>query len=294
MIFTRCSPATVLALGLLTFLWTLGPDSALSEPDADLREDETITPDGIHVLDGSYVMNMGELHINITNHGLIGSQFTSNLPYSTAPSGEWPGGSGNEYLWGAGLWIGGRVNGQAAVSTGQPERELRPGPGLFDTIYEARNGKVIRPWPSDVATGNRLPLGTMAWQPSYDGELLVESPRPAERREIPILIGTTREEWKMFTAMDRKRRRLDDASLRQYMARTRFASSTLGEQGADEARGLYERCDETGERRRASEIWVAFQTDRVFRQPAIALGAVRVLRRHVVRARVPRVGWLVI
>ncbi len=157
MMFTRCSPGRVLALGLFVFLWTLGPGSALSEPDADLREDETITPDGIHVLDGSYVMNVGELHINITNHGLIGSQFTSNLPYSTAPSGEWPGGSGNEYLWGAGLWIGGRVNGQAAVSTGQPERELRPGPGLFDTIYEARNGKIVRPWPSDIATGNRLP-----------------------------------------------------------------------------------------------------------------------------------------
>ena len=126
-------------------------------PPDFLRDEETIVPDGIHILDGSYVLDVGELHINITNHGLIGSQFTTSLPFSKAPSAEWPGGSGHEYLWGAGLWIGGMINGQAAVSTGQPERELRPGSSLFDTIYEARNGKVIRPWPSDVPTGNRLP-----------------------------------------------------------------------------------------------------------------------------------------
>jgi hypothetical protein len=130
---------------------------ALGGPPEFLRDEEIIHPDGIHILDGSYVLNVGELHINITNHGLIGSQFTTNLPYSSAPSAEWPGGSGHEYLWGAGLWIGGLVNGQAAVSTGQPERELRPGASIFDTIYEAKNGKVLRPWPSDVPTGNRLP-----------------------------------------------------------------------------------------------------------------------------------------
>jgi len=157
MLFAHSTPGKNLVLGLLVVLCSLAPCTAICESDIEFREDETITPDGIHVLDGSYVMNVGELHINITNHGLIGSQFTSTLPYSSAPSGEWPGGSGNEYLWGAGLWIGGKVNGQAAVSTGQPERELRPGPGLFDTIYEARNGRMIRPWSMDVDTGNRLP-----------------------------------------------------------------------------------------------------------------------------------------
>ncbi len=150
-------PGKFLALGLLVALWLSGPDAAVCGPPAYLRDEETIVPDGVHVLDGSYVLDVCELHINITNHGLIGSQFTSTLPFSKAPSAEWPGGSGHEYLWGAGLWIGGMINGQPVVSTGQPERELRPGDGLFDTIYEARNGKVIRPWPNDVATGNRLP-----------------------------------------------------------------------------------------------------------------------------------------
>jgi len=146
-----------MALIWLTTLVIGLPEPALGKPEEPLREEEVIQPDGIHVLDGSYVLDVGELQINITNHGLIGSQFTENLPYSTSPSGEWPGGSGHEYLWGAGLWVGGRVNGEVAVSTGQPEREFRPGDDILDTIYEAKGGKVIRPIPNDTATGNRLP-----------------------------------------------------------------------------------------------------------------------------------------
>ncbi len=157
MLIAQSRQGLILTLGLLLALGSAMPDAALCEADDDFREEEFIRPDGIHVLDGSYVLNVGELHVNITNHGLIGSQFTEFFPFSGAPSGEWPGGSGHEYLWGAGLWIGGKINGQPAVSTGQPERELRPGSGLFDTIYEAKNGRVIRPWPADRPTGNRLP-----------------------------------------------------------------------------------------------------------------------------------------
>ena len=133
------------------------PDAALAESDEVFRNEPAQRPDGIHVLDGSYVLNMGRFHVNITNHGLIGSQYTAALPYSRASSGEWPGGSGNEYLWGAGLWVGGKIHGEVGVTTGQPERELRPGNHLIDTIYEARGAKIIRPWPADVATGWRLP-----------------------------------------------------------------------------------------------------------------------------------------
>jgi para-nitrobenzyl esterase len=128
----------------------------------------------------------------------------------------------------------------------------------------------------------------MTWQPSYDGELLVE-PRPDPHpdsvysgwhADLPILIGTTRDEWKMFTVTDRKRRSLDDTTLRHYMARSRFGSTTVDQEGAEEAYALYERCEETGRRRRPSQIWVAFQTDRVFRQPAIALANARGTSAH--------------
>ncbi len=138
-------------------LCTLLPGTTAGESPPELRRDETIRPDGIHVLDGSCVLDAGDLHVNITNHGLIGSQYTLHMPYSDAASGQWPGGSGHEYLWGAGLWIGGRINGQLAVTTGQPQRELRPGDDILDTIYEARAGRIIRPGNHPDVTGRRLP-----------------------------------------------------------------------------------------------------------------------------------------
>ncbi len=131
--------------------------TALAVPDERLREDHADRPDGIHVLDGSYVMTAGRLHVNITNHGLIGSQYSETLPYSEAPSAQWPAGTGDEYLYGAGLWIGARVNGETVVTTGQPDRELRPGSDLRETIYEAWDRTVTRPYPDDRPRGNRLP-----------------------------------------------------------------------------------------------------------------------------------------
>lgn len=109
------------------------------------------------MLDGSYVLNRGLLHVNITNHGLIGSQFQTDVPYSSAPSAQWPGGSGHEYLWAAGLWVGGIKNGQRAVTTGQYQRELRPDNHLRDTIYESIRNRVRRPGAAARPQGLRLP-----------------------------------------------------------------------------------------------------------------------------------------
>ncbi len=120
-------------------------------------DDDLYRPDGIHVIDGSYVININELHVNITNHGLIGSQFTQVYPYSHAPSGQWPAGSGVEYLWAGGLWVGGSVHDDIRVSTGQPERELRPTLDLWSTLYESRNQTVVRPGGNPHTSGFRIP-----------------------------------------------------------------------------------------------------------------------------------------
>ncbi len=138
---------------LLALSWGI----AGAEPASHDPADDQIRPDGIHILDGSYVLDLGELQVNITNHGLIGSQFSADVPYNHAPSGQWPGGSGDEYLWGAGLWVGGRIAGQVSVTTGQYERELRPGSRLVDTIYEAQASTILRPTPYPQKTGRRLP-----------------------------------------------------------------------------------------------------------------------------------------
>ena len=117
-------------------------------------------PDGIAIVDGSYVMNVGELHINITNFGLIGSTVPAVCSWCDAPSAQWPAGTGIEYLYSAGLWVGGDLLGEKLVSTGMGprfERELWPLDELEDTIYEAVSGRVVRPLGVDAAGGQREP-----------------------------------------------------------------------------------------------------------------------------------------
>lgn len=114
-------------------------------------------PHGAFVADGSYVMNVGELQINITNWGLIGSHYSNATTYSDAPSAQWPAGSGNEYLWGAGLWVGGVLLGERLCSTGQYETELRAQDNPEDTIYEAIAGSLVRPPGNADASGRRAP-----------------------------------------------------------------------------------------------------------------------------------------
>ena len=123
-------------LTLAVAFFMLFQGQALASDREAYPEDKLPLIENVITLDGRYVHTVGNLQMNITNHGLIGSQYTLARPYSWAPSGQWPGGTGDEYLWGAGLWIGGKINGEPVVSTGQPERELRPGPGIFDTMYE--------------------------------------------------------------------------------------------------------------------------------------------------------------
>ncbi|HPF34542.1 MAG TPA: hypothetical protein P5571_03110 [Candidatus Krumholzibacteria bacterium] len=113
---------------------------------------------GIMVVDGSYVMNVGELQMNITNHGLIGSNAGAVCSWCSAPSAQWPAGSGVEYLYSAGLWVGGVLLGEQLVSTGQFEREFRPRDELEDTIYEAISRRITRPTTANQeAGGQRLP-----------------------------------------------------------------------------------------------------------------------------------------
>jgi hypothetical protein len=144
-----------LVCSALLFLASFG--IAHAEPSTPLPIDDDFGPYGIHILNGLYVLNAGELHVNITNHGLIGSQYTLTAPYSDAPSAQWPGGTGDEYLWGAGLWVGGKIGSDIVVSTGQYEREFRPKPDLEETIYEARAGQIIRPNLYPQITGRRRP-----------------------------------------------------------------------------------------------------------------------------------------
>lgn len=97
-------------------------------------------PQGIFVVNGSPVHDVGNLRVHASNWGAIGSMPSANFQFSHAPSAEWPAGSGVEYLFIAGLWVGALVNGVPAVSTSAFEIEFRPSDDPRDIVYETAFG----------------------------------------------------------------------------------------------------------------------------------------------------------
>lgn len=93
------------------------------------------------ILDGSFVHDAGNVGLNITNWGLLGSHPGLGAAYSDAPSLDSPPYSGINHLWGAGLWIGALQGGVPRVTTGQFQIELAAEPDdALDTIYRSVEG----------------------------------------------------------------------------------------------------------------------------------------------------------
>ena len=124
----------------LTFL--ILPGAAPSDSPAPV--------DKVAVIDGHVVHDVGELLGHVTNFGLIGSAPTAGAIFSDSPSAMWPAWSGEEYLWAAGLWVGGRVLGETLVTTGGFSSEFLPTPAPGDTIHATAMGAPggsRYPWP---------------------------------------------------------------------------------------------------------------------------------------------------
>lgn len=64
------------------------------------------------------VSSAGNVAATISNLGIIGNSFSGSYNLQGFPSCEFPVGSGVEHLFEGGLWVGGFVNGEAAVTTG--------------------------------------------------------------------------------------------------------------------------------------------------------------------------------
>jgi hypothetical protein len=110
---------------------------------------DAMGPARVRVLDGSFVHNVGQLQMHMSNWGIFGSMPGSSMPFSFAPSAQWPAGSGIEYLYVAGLWIGARIGGVPSVSTSAFEMEFRPTENPIDVIYRTYEG---------APRGNRYPF----------------------------------------------------------------------------------------------------------------------------------------
>ncbi len=151
-------PGMSLVSAIALFAIMVSAASAFAWKDPDTFGGGPYDPHSALVTHGEYVMNVGNLQINITNWGLIGSYPGSGYTFSDAPSAQWPAGSGNEYLFAAGIWIGGVLLGQTVVSTGQYQQEITArGEVAEDTIYEAKAAQLVRPAGNSIASGRRFP-----------------------------------------------------------------------------------------------------------------------------------------
>jgi hypothetical protein len=84
-------------------------------------------PDRVFEVEGDFVHNVGALQMTVANFGGFGSAPGSTFPSAHAPSAQWPAGSGNEYLFIGGLWVGALLAGVPAVTTAAYEIEFAPG-----------------------------------------------------------------------------------------------------------------------------------------------------------------------
>jgi para-nitrobenzyl esterase len=110
-------------------------------------------------------------------------------------------------------------------------------------------------------------LGLLPFQPLVDGDSLPQSPLAAVEAgsvdDIDLLVGTTRDEWKLFGMLDPKMAKLDEEGLLGRLERQ------LGERDtAERLLGVYKeaRPDAT-----TLDLFFAIETDRVFWIPAVRL-----------------------
>src|SRR5262245_318142 len=124
--------------------------------------------------DGKIVQNVGRLQLNLTNIGETGNGDYGRL--STTNGAEWPAGSGHEYLFAAGLWVGAiDASGVPHVTTAnQPNREFSPeltpdhacAPVPIDRVADIRESY------EGIPGGNRVISASV--DPDDDGDGLVD------------------------------------------------------------------------------------------------------------------------
>lgn len=129
-------------------------------------------PQRVLILDGSFVHNVGELHMHVANWGNFGSWPGSGNSFSEAPSAQWPAGSGVEYLYTSGLWIGALKGGVPAVTTAAYATEFRPTQEPEDVIYRSAEGaKGGNRLPSPTADDDQDGLIDEDWRNGHDDDL---------------------------------------------------------------------------------------------------------------------------
>jgi para-nitrobenzyl esterase len=145
--------------------------------------------------------------------------------------------------------------------------------GVERTTPDAMRGLSVREiMRAQAITSARIGLteGVLAWQPTVDGDLLPEHPLTAidqgHAAHVPTLIGTNRDECKLFMMGNSRVQGLDEETLAQRLAEM-LANAGPGKERVTEA---YARVKGRfgGE---PSERWAAFWSDNIFHYPAVRL-----------------------
>lgn len=118
-------------------------------------------------------------------------------------------------------------------------------------------------------------VNLMVMLPCVDGSLITEQPLEAVRRgataDISMMIGTTLEEWKLFTPLEAALTRLGEGQLVARFAELLPQVTTRAPDPELAARHYREAVRVRGGRTTPVEVWSSFQSTRVFHHPAIEL-----------------------
>lgn len=132
-----------------------------------------------------------------------------------------------------------------------------------EKLLPAQQELAARMMRSDRRTG--MPL-----QPVIDGKTLPSVPLDAIKggsaKEIPVMVGSNLDEWKLFAAADQNLSKLDEAHLV-----SRFQRMIPAEYVENLIETYRKARDKRGAPTTPAELFIAIQTDRVFRIPAIRL-----------------------
>lgn len=113
-------------------------------------------------------------------------------------------------------------------------------------------------------------LGLLPFQPLVDDATLPEPPldvvRAGGSADIDLLLGSTRDEWKLFGFLDQGLATLDDAGLV-----SRLEAQLPDEQTARRIVDTYRSARESSASTEPKDLFFAIETDRIFRIPALRL-----------------------
>ncbi len=150
--------------------------------------------------------------------------------------------------------------------------KLRIDPAHPERLWELEVARILE---AQRATAFELGLGlgTLPWQPSVDGDLLPRQPLEAladgAAADVATLVGSNRDEWKLFMLGDRRGRGMDEAMLRRRLARALPGKTALGVPLAERAYAAYRSALRGRSSDTPAERWVSFQSDRIFHVPAV-------------------------